>query len=239
MSPDPVAVRLAAVRGRVDTAARRAGRDPAGVRVIAVAKTATESDLRAAWRAGQRAFGHNRVQALQRDFARLPEAEWHAIGPLQGNKVRDALRCAAWIQTVGEPRTAERLDRALADPGLARPVAAAAPLPVLLQANLRPEDGRYGCPLDALDALAASVAALPRLSARGLMTVADPAADEAGLRAGFARLREAAAKLARAGRLPSAPELSMGMSDDFEIAVEEGATLVRVGRSIFPPASER
>lgn len=239
MPADPVSARLAAVRARVDAAARRARRDPAHVRVVAVAKTAGAADLRAAWDAGQRAFGHNRVQALQRDFATLPRAEWHAIGPLQGNKVRDALGCAAWVQTIGETRTAERLARALEDPGLARPEAQAPRLPVLLQANLQPEDGRYGCPPEGLAELARAVAALPRLELRGLMTIAEHGAPEPRLRSGFARLREAAAKLASAGALPSAPELSMGMSEDFEIAVEEGATLVRVGRLIFPPANER
>jgi len=230
-----VADRIASVRARIAEAAQRAGRDASRVRVVAVAKTASAAELRAAWDAGQRVFGHNRVQALQRDHAVLPQAEWHAIGPLQGNKVRDALLCASWIQVVGEVRTAERLARALQEPSLAR----SARLPVLLQANLDPADGRYGCRLDALPALAEAVQALPSLELRGLMAIGAADADPGSLRRGFASLREAAEKLAGAGMLPLAPELSMGMSDDFEIAVEEGATLVRVGRTIFPPASER
>lgn len=239
MSAATVADRLAAVQERIGRAAARAGRDAREIRLVAVAKTAAAEDLRAAWAAGQRRFAHNRVQILMRDFAILPEAEWHAIGPLQGNKVRDALGCAAWVQTVAEPRTAARLARALADPSLRRPPAAAARLPVLLQANLHPEDGRAGCPLERLAELAAQLAAHGALQVRGLMTIAAPGASPAALRGGFARLRAAAEKLARAALLPSAPELSMGMSEDYEIAVEEGATLVRVGRAIFPPATRR
>lgn len=239
MDAAPVAARLDVVRARIAAAALRSGRDPARVRLVAVAKTAGADELRAAWDAGQRAFAHNRVQSLVHDYALLPQAEWHAIGPLQGNKVRDALACAAWVQTVGEARTAARLARALAASELARPAAAAARLPVLLQANLQPEDGRYGCPLEGLADLAREVAGWPALETRGLMTIAEAGAGEPRLRAAFARLREGAEKLAQRGLLPSEPELSMGMSDDFEIAVEEGATLVRVGRTIFPPAIER
>ncbi|MDA1259043.1 MAG: YggS family pyridoxal phosphate-dependent enzyme [Planctomycetota bacterium] len=235
MNSATVADRIASVRARIALAAQRAGRDAARVRVVAVAKTASEAALREAWDAGQRVFGHNRVQALQRDHAILPLAEWHAIGPLQGNKLRDALLCASWIQVVGEARTAERLERAVQEPSLAR----SARLPVLLQASLNPTDGRYGCRLDALPALADAVQKLPSLDLRGLMAIGAATADPGSLRRGFANLREAAEKLTSAGVLPLSPELSMGMSDDFEIAVEEGATLVRVGRTIFPPASER
>ncbi len=209
-------------------AARRAGRPEDAARIVAVAKTATAADLHAAWEAGQRAFAHNRVQAMLRDAALLPQAEWHAIGPLQGNKVRDCVGVAAWVQSVGDGRTAARLASACA--------AANRRLPVLLQANLQPLDGRYGCPLEELPTLAATVRGHKELDLRGLMTIADPAADAAGLRRGFARLRRSAEGLADAGLLPPRPELSMGMSEDFEIAIEEGATLVRVGRLLFPPA---
>ncbi len=238
MSPSAVSQRLAALHLRIAAAEQRAGRAPGSARLLAVAKTATEQDLQEAWAAGQRSFAHNRVQALLRDAAFLPQAEWHAIGPLQGNKVRDALHVAAWVQTIGELRTAERLARALTEPdGEQR--RASGLLPVLLQVNLQPEDGRYGCPIPQLESLASAAAALPGLAIRGLMTIASPEASGERLRADFARLREAAGKLAAMGRLPSSPELSMGMSDDFEIAIEEGATLVRIGRLIFPPPSER
>ncbi len=223
------AARLAEAGTRVRAAAIRAGRDPERVRILAVAKTARPADLQEAWAAGQRLFAHNRVQALSEDAARLPDAEWHMIGPVQGNKVTDCVRLAACVQTVGESKTAGRLERAAALAGRR--------LPVLLQVNLQPEDGRYGSPLAELAALARALAPMPHLEARGLMTIAAPDADEAALRAGFARLRDAALELAGAGLLPAAPEISMGMSEDFEIAVEEGATLVRIGRLLFPPGA--
>lgn len=228
--PAPFAERLAAVRERVRAAAQRAGRDPDRVRILAVAKTARAADLAEAWAAGQRLYAHNRVQNLLRDAALLPAAEWHMIGPVQGNKVADCLRAAALVQTVGEGKTAARLARAAA--------AAGRRLPVLLQVNLQPEDGRYGCPLAALEGLAREAQALAPLELRGLMTIAAPGAPAGALRAGFARARAAAAALAASGLLPAAPELSLGMSEDFEIAVEEGATLVRIGRLLFPPGAE-
>lgn len=211
---------------------------------MAVAKTATAETLREAWAAGQRSFGHNRLQHLEEHRAVLPEAVWHMIGPLQGKKVRKALHAADWVETVGDEKTAERIARVLAEDGLA-------PQRVLLQVNLLPEDGRYGCPLPGaadgsaaggeacsaeLRALAAEAGALEGLDLRGLMTIAPPAWEQAALHRGFARLREAAAVLAAEGLLPPHPELSMGMSGDYEIAVAEGATLVRVGRAIFPSA---
>ena len=176
---------------------------------------------------------------LEEHAAVLPDAAWHAIGPLQGKKVRRAVHLAACIHTVGEEKTAGRIRRVVEEDGLE-------PQPVLLQANLLPEDGRYGCPLPeegdagaapggALRALAEAVALLPGLHVRGLMTIAPPDWEAAALRAGFARLRAAAEALGLAGLLPADPELSMGMSGDYEVAVEEGATLVRVGRAVFPP----
>jgi len=228
-APADFAARLASARARVRAAAARAGRDPESVRILAVAKTARPADLLEAWAAGQRLFAHNRVQALLADAELLPDAEWHAIGPVQGNKVSDCLRRAACVQTVGDARIAGRLDRAAELAGRR--------LPVLLQANLQPEDGRYGCPLAELAALARALAPLTRLEPRGLMTIAAAGAPPAALRAGFARLRAAAAELSAAGLLPAAPELSMGMTEDFEIAVEEGATLVRIGRLLFPPGA--
>jgi pyridoxal phosphate enzyme (YggS family) len=227
-SPD-FAERLAAVRARIASAARRAGRDAREVRILAVAKTAAPADLDEAWNSGQREFAHNRVQDLLRDAARLPQAVWHAVGPLQGNKVSDCVRVTACIQTVGDALSAERIARALAR--IERR------MPVLLQVNLQPADGRYGCPLAELVGLAETARAWPQLDVRGLMTIAEAGAPPAILRAGFARLREAAERLAGAGCLPPRPELSMGMSDDYEIAVEEGANLVRIGRVLFPPTS--
>ncbi len=222
------AERLDALRERMALAARRAGRDPGEVRLVAVAKTAAPEALREAWAAGQRRFAHNRVQRLEEDRRILPEAEWHLIGPIQGNKIRRALRCADWIQTVGEERTARRLQRILEEGG--RP-----PAPVLVQVNLHPEDGRYGCPPAHLPVLLETLRrATPLLDPRGLMTLAPLGAPEAEVHRVFAGLRSLAREGAERGLLPARPELSMGMSEDFEIAVAEGATLVRVGRALFP-----
>ncbi|HEX9792438.1 MAG TPA: YggS family pyridoxal phosphate-dependent enzyme [Planctomycetota bacterium] len=225
-----VAARLHAVRGRIAAAAAKGGREPSAVRLVAVAKTASDADLAAAWAAGHREFGHNRVQALEHAAGVLPEAVWHLIGPLQGNKVRRGLSAAGVIQTVGDQETAQRLERAAAalDRGTRVPV------PVFAQVNFSADDPRDGCRLPALAALLETLGGLPRLAAQGLMTLAPAAADESALRRLFAAVREAAADMAERGLLPGIPALSMGMSGDYEIAVEEGATLVRVGRAIFP-----
>ncbi len=225
---EPLASRLAEVRQRIDAAAARSGRDGAAVELVAVAKTADAAALRAAWDAGQRAFGHNRVQALAAHHAVLPAAEWHLIGPLQRNKAGDALGLASVVQTVGDRRIAERLARLLEARG-------AAPLPVLVQVNLTPDDGRYGCTAEALPALLEHLAGGP-FAVRGLMTLGPHGAAEGALRRHFAALRELA-RAAAGSALPASPALSMGMTEDYEIAIEEGATLVRVGRALFPPGA--
>lgn len=226
-----VAERLAALRDRIAVAARRAGRDAARVRIVAVAKTARRAGLLAAWEAGQREFAHNRVQWLERDRAVLPLARWHVVGPLQSNKVRRAVRSADVVQTVGDARVAQALARSASDLGRA-------PLEVFVQVNLTPQDGRYGCTAEALAGLLRAVAQRTELRCAGLMTVGPLGAEEKTLRAHFARLRDLALGFARESLLPPDPELSMGMTEDYELAVEEGATLVRIGRGIFPATED-
>ncbi|MAW59654.1 MAG: YggS family pyridoxal phosphate-dependent enzyme [Planctomycetes bacterium] len=227
--------RRAAILDRIAAAASRAGRDPAEVRLVAVAKTAGPASLREAWEAGHRHFAHNRVQPLMEHHEVLPEANWHLIGPLQRNKARKAVERVCMIETVADLKLASSLNRLAAE---LRPT----PLPVLLQLNLHPADGRPGFPaaggaaLDALAAFAGQLQGLEHLELQGLMTIAAADADDQALHRHFARVRELGDQLAKMELLPSDPVLSMGMSGDFEIAVEEGATLVRVGRALFPPA---
>lgn len=228
--------RKAAILERIASAAARTGRSADQVELVAVAKTADDAGLREAWEAGHRAYGHNRVQPLVAHQAVLPEANWHLIGPLQRNKARKAVERVCMVETIAELRLAQTLDRLSAE-------LRAAPLPVLIQVNLQPEDGRPGWglgPRDAdepLQAFVSQLKELPHLAVRGLMTIAAAGADEGQLRGHFARLRELSEELAHHRLLPPAPVLSMGMSGDFEIAIEEGATLVRVGRALFPPVA--
>jgi len=220
--------RLAEIRSRMADAAVRGGHNPATVDLVAVAKTATSETLEQAWSAGQRIFGHNRVQALEEHRLVLPAAEWHLLGPLQGRKVRKGLAAAACYQALGESKTLLRCETARAEVD-------APPYPVLLQINLNPQDGRYGCTLMDLDSLVAEVIASPHLHCAGLMTLALADATESKLRSDFGLLFEHFKRLQNLAQLPADAKLSMGMSQDFEIAIEEGANLVRVGRAIFPP----
>jgi len=228
---DTIAARRTALLDRIREAALRGGRDPARIRLLAVTKTATPGTLREAWEAGQKEFAHNYVQRLEEQVVLLPpEARWHLIGPLQGNKVRRAVRAASGIQTVAEAGLASRLARTAGEEGKD-------PFSVLVQVNLTPEDGRPGCPAALLSDLLRRLGSLAEIRCRGLMTLAPQGASDAVLHAHFGRLRSLSEETCAEGLLPGAPELSMGMTADFEIAVEEGATMVRIGRALFPPSS--
>ena len=225
---NPTASRLEEVQHRIAEATLRSGRAVGKVNLVAVAKTATPDTLKDAWAAGQRCFGHNRVEALEEHRQVLPTAEWHLLGPLQGRKVRRGMAAADLYQALGESRTLERCARALNEAACPR-------MPVLVQVNLHPEDGRYGCSLSDLDELLDQVAETAELRCVGLMTLALATDDDAILRNIFSTLHERFRSLQSEDRLPADALLSMGMSGDFETAIEEGANLVRVGRAIFPP----
>jgi len=215
-----------ALTARVERAAAAAGRDPAAIHVLAVSKTFGPEAVRAAHALGLRAFGENYVQeavAKMDATSDLPGLQWHLIGPLQGNKANDAAARFAWVQTVDRLRIAERLARA-------RP-AELPPLDVCVQVNISGEATKSGVPPTEALPLARAVAALPRLSLRGLMGIAEPTADVALQRAQFRRLRECFDACRDAGL--AVDTLSMGMSADLEAAIAEGATLVRVGSAIF------
>ncbi len=223
---------LQVVRERIAVAALAAGRDSAAVTLVAVSKTVSAERIREAASAGQRAFGENYVQegaAKAMELASLG-LEWHLIGPLQSNKTRLAAEYFHWVHSIDRLKIAERL-AAQRPPGLP-------PLQVCLQVNISGEASKAGVLAEGLPALAAAVAVLPRLRLRGLMAIPEPTEDMAQSRARFRELRGRLEELnARGAALDT---LSMGMSDDLEAAIAEGATLVRVGRAIFgsrPPAT--
>lgn len=226
------AQRLQAVQTRIAAAAQAAGRDPSGIRLLAVSKTWSAAAVRAVAAAGQTAFGESYVQEGVAKIEALSglELEWHFIGPLQSNKTRAVAQSFAWVHSIDRLRIAERLS-AQRDVHLP-------PLNVCVQVNVSGEDSKSGVAPTAAAALAAAVAALPRLRLRGLMCIPEPTAERALLQARFAQLRILRDQLNASGL--ELDTLSMGMSDDLEIAIAEGATLVRVGAAIFgarPPAA--
>jgi len=213
---------LQAVRQRIDAAARAAGRDPRDVTLLAVSKTQPAAAVGEALAAGQRAFGENYVQEALEKMAALgrpdDRLEWHLIGPLQSNKTRLAAERFDWVQSVQDGKIARRLSDQ-------RPQALA-PLNVLIQVNVSGEGTKSGvAPGEVLD-LATEIQPLARLRLRGLMAIPEPGAG----RARYAELRGLYEKLKGRFRLDT---LSVGMSDDLETAIAEGATMVRIGTAIF------
>ena len=217
--------RLAAVRERIAAAARAAGRDPASVTLIGVSKAQPAGAVRAAAAEGLGDVGENYVQEALAKMDELADlaVTWHFIGPLQANKTRPVAERFQWVHSVDRAKIARRLSEQ-------RPHYAP-PLNVCLQVHLGDEPSKSGIDPSGLPALAAEVAALPRLALRGLMCVPPPEADAARQRHWFAELRRLRDALVAGGHRLDA--LSMGMSADFEAAIAEGATHVRVGTAIF------
>ena len=214
---------------RIAAACDRAGRSPADVTLVAVSKTVDPARLRDAVAAGLTLLGENRVQEGVAKAVEVPGARWHLIGPLQSNKARRAVEVYEAIESVESVGLAERLDR------LAREIRGAGPgrgYPVLLQVNVDDDPAKAGFKPDALPDALDRLATLDALDVRGLMTIGRLVADAEAARPTFVALRELAGRL-RSGGATLGPELSMGMSDDFEVAIEEGATIVRVGRALF------
>jgi pyridoxal phosphate enzyme (YggS family) len=228
MDADCIAGNIAEVRERVRVAAEKVGRAPGTVQVLAVSKTHPAEAVRAAFAAGQRHFGENYLQEAEDKIAAtadLDDIHWHFIGPIQSNKTRAIAAHFDWVHSLDRLKIARRLSEQ-------RPENLP-PLKVCLQVNISGEASKSGVEPDALPALAAAVAELPRLELRGLMAIPAPFEDEAQKREPFARL---AALLATLGEtLPGLDTLSMGMSADLEAAIAEGATLVRIGTAIFGP----
>lgn len=232
-SGSPVAASLAAVRERIAAAERRFDRPPGSVALVAVAKTRPASLILEAWEAGQRQFAENFVQEAVGKLDALSGLagpggiEWHFVGALQANKSRTVAERFDWVHTVDRVRIARRLSDQ-------RP-AWLAPLNVCLQVNVSGEASKSGVnPSEAAD-LASAVAALPRLRLRGLMAIPRPSAGLDEQRAALRPLVETRERLRADGH--PLDTLSMGMTDDLEAAVAEGATMVRVGTAVFGPRS--
>ncbi|HLJ67957.1 MAG TPA: YggS family pyridoxal phosphate-dependent enzyme [Chloroflexota bacterium] len=228
MTTDPgsedVAARLARIRERIALAAARAGRSDEA-NLVAVTKGVDIERIRAAWSAGQRMFGENRLQEALLKIGILPDAEWHLIGHLQTNKAASAARSFALIQSVDSTRLALKLG--VAGERLRRTV------PVLVEVNIAGEQSKTGFAPEGLDMVLEQLAGIGGLELRGLMTVAPLVGNPGDIRWVFRELRQMRDRTRSSLRLESLSELSMGMSDDFEVAVEEGATMVRIGRAIF------
>lgn len=220
-----ISANLQAVRERVAAAAMAVGRRPDDIALLAVSKTCPPSSVAEAAAAGQRLFGENYVQEGVAKILALqcPDLEWHFIGPLQSNKTRMVAENFDWVHSVDRLKLAERLS-----------VQRDASLPALnvcIQVNVSGEASKSGVAPDTVMELALAVAALPRIRLRGLMCIPEPEGDEARLRARFAALRTLRDALNAAGL--ELDTLSMGMSHDLELAIAEGATMVRVGTAIF------
>lgn len=230
---DDLAANFAAVRARIAAAALACGRDPGAVALLAVSKAQPAARVRALAGKGQRAFGENYPQEGLPKIEACTELdlEWHFIGQLQANKARAVAAGFGWVHSLDRLRLAERLS--------AQRAASAAPLQVLLQVNLSAEPQKGGVAPAELPALARAVVALPRLVLRGLMCIPAPDRDPARQRVPYRALRLLCDELRdrlRAELGADAPvldQLSMGMSDDLETAIAEGATIVRVGTALF------
>ncbi len=221
----PLRDRLAAIRDRLHAAAERAGRDPASVELMAVSKTFPVEAIAEAVEAGQTLFGENRVQELLAKTPALPShLRWHLIGPLQSNKVRKILPHVEVIQSVHSLDIARHIQRIATELDLNPRV--------FLEVNVGSETSKHGFAADELETQLDDLLALDRLRIEGLMGIPPYAEDPEVTRPHFAVLRELRDALRIRSGLPL-PALSMGMSHDFEIAVAEGSTLVRVGTAIF------
>jgi pyridoxal phosphate enzyme (YggS family) len=227
-----VGERYLQITRRIGEACQRSGRRPEEVVLVGASKTQPAAVLAAAWRAGLRVFGENRVQegiAKSRELPSPPfEIEWHLLGPLQSNKVKPALDLFRAVHSVDRVRIAEALDQEAGRRGLR--------LPGFLEVNLGEEGSKHGFSPGTLAETVRPLADLEHLRIVGLMAIPPPAGDAEGSRPWFRRLRELRDELGSRPEWPGFPGwLSMGMSHDFEIAVEEGATHVRVGTSLFGP----
>jgi pyridoxal phosphate enzyme (YggS family) len=223
-----VASRLAAVQARIKTACLRAGRDPQTVRLLPVSKTQSTKSIMEAYEAGIRTFGENRVQEFVEkadELADVADLRWALIGHLQSNKAKQAAAVAAEFHALDSIKVAAALNRRLRDLGRS--------LDVFIQVNSSAEPQKFGLAPDAVEQFAHDLQPFGALRVRGLMTLAVLSTDEREVRACFERTQALQQQLRDIGAPGDFDELSMGMSGDFELAIEYGATTVRVGTAIF------
>jgi pyridoxal phosphate enzyme (YggS family) len=218
--------RATEIRGQVAQAALRADRNPDDITIVAISKTFPRASVDEAYALGFRHFGENRVQEIRDKFQTpLPDdADVHLIGPLQTNKVRQALGTVSRIETVDRPRLVNALAKAL--PSLERTCS------VLVQVNIAGEEQKSGCSPEDAEAIVRQIMEVPELTCDGLMTMAPYVDDPESIRPVFTGLRELRDRLRESTGL-ALPVLSMGMSGDFHVAIEEGSTHVRIGRALF------
>jgi len=216
---------LETIRARLRAAATRAGRDPERIRLVAVSKKRSPEAVRDAWEAGQKVFGESRVQEALEKIPLLPAATgWEFIGHLQTNKIRKALPHFSLFHGVDSPDIAAQMDRIAGELGL---------FPrVLLEINVAGEASKFGFSPEAVRAHLDALLSLPRLQIAGVMTMAPHSQDPEAARPFFAALRTLRDELEGRAGIPL-PEISMGMSGDFEAAAMEGATIVRIGSAVF------
>jgi pyridoxal phosphate enzyme (YggS family) len=240
MTEQALAGRIAAVQDQIAAAAARAGRSADALTLVAVSKQMPAATIEAAWHAGLRHFGENRSAELAEKglhLAHLPDLHWHMIGPLQSRQTAPIVAHAAAFHALERLRIAQRLSRQLEEAGRT--------LPVFIEVNVSGEASKSGFSADlweqesqqrdALLETCTAIAALPCLAVQGLMTMAPWDVPESTIRATFRRTRELAAWLGERIKIGRWDQLSMGMTDDFPLAIAEGATHLRIGRAIFQP----
>ena len=227
-----IAENLERVRGEIAAACRQAGRTETDVTLIAVSKVHPAERLLEAYAAGQRIFGENRVQELQAKAGAvrgLEGAEFHLIGPLQNNKTAKAAELFDTVDTIAEVKTAQRLATAA--------LALGKRLPILVEVKLSPEESKHGVAPAELPQLLRAIVAREGLEVRGLMTVPPWNEEGEAARPYFRQLRQLRDQAS--AEFPQVRELSMGMSNDFRVAIDEGSTAIRVGTAIFGPRPTR
>lgn len=222
-----IAENLKEVHDRIRLAAEAAGRDPSEITLIAVSKTKPVSDLMEAYEAGERVFGENKVQEIMDKYDEMPEdVSWHMIGHLQRNKVKYLPGKVSLIHSVDSLRLAETIEQEASAKGIV--------MPVLLEVNVAEEDTKFGLSVPDVLPLIEKIAAFPHLSVRGLMTIAPYVTDPEENRPVFRQLKILSVDIsAKNIDNISMNVLSMGMTGDYEVAIQEGATMVRVGTGIF------